>query len=316
MSNVVPFPASGSNVAMDMGQAFLEDPGPGSHGVQFYDTDAFLFETVGQFIAAGLKAGNQVVVIATAEHRQGFRGRLESLGFSARVVAGQLTLLDARETLAEFMVGEMPDPERFRDVVGSLIGGIQDAHPTVAIRAYGEMVDLLWKDGNSRAAIRLEELWNDLGRIQSFSLLCAYVMANFYREGDMAKFMSVCGNHSHVIPTETFTRLGDSNARLREIGLLQQRARMLESEIEHRGKLEEALRDALPGSGASRKTGSARRRATPSRRCSWGFSGTTCGTPSTPCSRPPGSCNYGGSFPRRAAPAWSESWPVACAWSA
>ena len=158
MSNVIAFPAAGSGVAMDLGQAFLEEPAPHSHGVQFYETEAFLFETVGQFVAAGLKAGNQVLVIATPEHRQGFTSRLESLGFPAAAAASQLTLLDARETLSRFMVGEMPDPDLFRDVVGSLMAGIQDAHPAAAIRAYGEMVDLLWRDGTSRAAVRLEEL--------------------------------------------------------------------------------------------------------------------------------------------------------------
>jgi hypothetical protein len=30
------------------------------------------------------------------------------------------------------------------------------------VRAYGEMVDLLWKDGLEEAAIRLETLWNEL----------------------------------------------------------------------------------------------------------------------------------------------------------
>jgi signal transduction histidine kinase len=48
-----------------------------------------------------------------------------------------------------------------------------------------------------------------------------------------------------VIPTESFTQLDDPHARLREISLLQQRARSLENELAYRKDLEEALRDAL-----------------------------------------------------------------------
>ena len=34
-----------------------------------------------------------------------------------------------------------------------------------ASSAFGEMVALLWAEGNHAAAIRLEELWNDLQKV-------------------------------------------------------------------------------------------------------------------------------------------------------
>jgi signal transduction histidine kinase len=146
------------------------------------------------------------------------------------------------------MVGDMPDPELFRAVIASLMLDARSRRGSRAdagVRAYGEMVDLLWRKGNARAAIRLEELWNDAGQEHAFTLLCAYVMESFHREADREAFLEVCNNHSHVLPTERFTRIDDADARLREIGILQQRARALESEIEHRKALEAALRDAL-----------------------------------------------------------------------
>jgi len=130
-------------------------------------------------------------------------------------------------------------------MLAGVIAKAMDVEGKGRLRAYGEMVDVLWRDGNSRAAIRLEELWNEAGKEHSFSLLCAYRMGNFYKEGDAARFLEVCRNHTHVIPTESFSRLDDASARLREITLLQQRALALESEIEHRKELEKALRDAL-----------------------------------------------------------------------
>ena len=41
------------------------------------------------------------------------------------------------------------------------------------------MVDLLWKQGKTEAAIRLEVLWNNLADSHVFSLLCGYAIGNF-----------------------------------------------------------------------------------------------------------------------------------------
>jgi signal transduction histidine kinase len=246
MANVLEFPrSSGAAARSHVGEAFLADPGHHSHAVQFYEQDEFLYETVGKFLRAGLEAGDRLLVIATEAHRDGFKRELGARTADQAIRSGQLVMLDARETLAKFMIGEMPDADLFKDVLARVIATTATHRPGARLRAYGEMVDLLWRDGNSSAAIRLEELWNDAGTIHEFSLLCAYVMGNFYKEGDAARFMEVCRNHSHVIPTEDFAQIDDADARLREISLLQQRARALEHEIKHRKELEHALRDAL-----------------------------------------------------------------------
>ena len=209
MNNVIKFPQDDrTSAAVDRRGVFHEPPAH-THAVQFYESDAFLFDTVAEFLGAGLKAGDRLVVIATPEHRAGFVDRLADEGVEAAIAHGQLTLLDARETLAKFMAGDMPDPDLFRDVLERVIGKMQEGSPKARIRAYGEMVDLLWREGNPSGAIRLEELWNEAGERHEFALLCAYVMGNFYREGDAEKFMEVCRTHSHVIPTERFTKLDD-----------------------------------------------------------------------------------------------------------
>jgi signal transduction histidine kinase len=246
MSNLIPFRSSGPHaLKSEVGDDLLADPPSHLHAVQFYESDDFLFERVGRFLAAGLQAGDRMVVIATGEHRAGLMERLRALEIEQAIARGQLLMLDARETLARFMIGDMPDADLFREMISGVFTPLKDGQPRSRIRAYGEMVDVLWRDGNSRAAIRLEELWNDAGNDHAFSLLCAYVMGNFYKEGDSSRFMEVCRTHSHVIPTESFTALSDAHARLREISILQQRARALETEIAHRKELEGALRDAL-----------------------------------------------------------------------
>lgn len=217
------------------------------HIVQFYESEEFLYEVVARFLSSGLTAGAPVVVIATEAHRHAFNAQLESNGFDIKSLCaeGRITLLDARDTLSSFLVDGMPDRARFESVVGGVIQRILAAGCQSRLHAFGEMVDLLWKDGSPDAAIYLEELWNDLGSRHSFSLLCAYVMGNFYNEACTQKFHQICEAHRHVIPTERYAWNQEQSVQMREISLLQQRSRALESEIEHRQKLEEALRDAL-----------------------------------------------------------------------
>jgi signal transduction histidine kinase len=221
---------------------------PHPHAVQFYDDEEVLFDTVAKFLSAGIERGEPVVIIATAPHAEGIARHLRNRGVDASE-PGRVTVLDARETLAEFMVDDMPDRRLFREVLARVLGQAKGRAPATHVRAFGEMVDVVWRDGNSRAAIRLEELWNEAANDHSFSLLCAYVMGNFYREGDAAQFLEVCRAHSHVLPTDGVTHLEEPRTRLREISVLRQRARTLEAEVAHRMKLEAALRDALAHRG-------------------------------------------------------------------
>jgi len=217
-----------------------------NHAVQFYESDDFLRDTVADFIGNGLVAGEPVIVIATEQHRNAFVGALAARGLDVTeaVTSGDLVMLDARETLATFMYESMPDPERFQKSVGGVIG--KTAGGRQQCRAYGEMVDLLWRDGNPDGAIRLEELWNDLAEHYTFNLLCAYPMGNFYSESHAEHFEQVCRTHSHVFPAESFLATGtDAQALARQVAVLQQQARALTSEIEHRKELEKELREAL-----------------------------------------------------------------------
>jgi signal transduction histidine kinase len=156
-----------------------------------------------------------------------------------------LTLFDARHTLAEFIVDGMPDANRFEASVGGIIRAQRQAFPAVPLRAYGEMVDLLWSDENRDAAIRLEALWNALAHAHDFSLLCAYAMARFAGATDVRGFAEVCAQHGRVRPAEGVPLVSEEDARAREIARLQQRARALEAEVDHRRRLEQALREAL-----------------------------------------------------------------------
>jgi signal transduction histidine kinase len=156
-----------------------------------------------------------------------------------------VTFVDAREALTAIMGDRFPDERRFRRTVGDIIERSVDGRSDVRVRAYGELVDVLWREGNAPAAIRLEELWNELAEKLPFSLLCAYAMGNFYRASDSDPFSDVLALHRNVHPSESFATDADADTRFRQIAVLQQRERALQAELDQRRSLEAALRDAL-----------------------------------------------------------------------
>ena len=87
------------------------------HTVQFYENEQFLAAAVSDFLADGLSSGQVVIVIATPAHRQSFELRLKAkaLDVDSAAQREQLLWLDARETLATFMVQSTPDRERAHD---------------------------------------------------------------------------------------------------------------------------------------------------------------------------------------------------------
>ena len=175
--------------------------GPG-HGVQFYRDDAQRIRLVTNFLVDGLKVGQPVVaILAPANLRQVARAVLDH-GFAPTELekSGELFLLEARTTLESLMNGRAPDPARFRAGIGAILDRVGGRRRLV--RAYGEMVDLLWKDGNPSAALRLEQMWNALGANYHFALLCGYSGDNFTGAKRGTGFEDVCGQHNVVTPSE------------------------------------------------------------------------------------------------------------------
>jgi signal transduction histidine kinase/ActR/RegA family two-component response regulator len=215
------------------------------HFVQFYETDGFLLNSLSGFVGAGLRAGEAVIVVATKEHRMGLEELLQESGldiFRARAT-GQYIPLDADETLSKLMVDGQPNAELCFQVIGSIIERAAEGRPRV--RIFGEMVALLWAEGNCDAAIRLEELWNNLGKTHPFSLFCAYTLNGFNGEDFAERLGHVCAGHTRVIPAESYTALDSTDERLRAITVLQQKARSLQAEINERKEVEEQLRASL-----------------------------------------------------------------------
>ena len=169
------------------------------HAVQFYGDEAELFSTLGTFLSEGLVSGQPAIVIATPAHNDAIVDALSShlIDVARARHLGDLVMLDAEETLGTFMHNGLPDAKLFQRTIGDQIEQTVRGRGRTPLRAYGEMVDVLWRRGQTDAAIRLEVLWNELASLHIFSLLCGYAIGNFYE--DTSKLEDVVRQHTHVI---------------------------------------------------------------------------------------------------------------------
>jgi len=159
-------------------------PHPPHHAVQFYSSDRSLFVTVAEFLSDGLILKQPAIVIGTPAHRDGIEEQLYENGVDCTIArrTGDLVMVDAEETLGQFMIGKEIDAELFEGAVGTIVKQALSGRGGTVVRAFGEMVDLLWRQGNAEGAIQLEILWHKLVIKHRFALLCGYAMGHFYKK--------------------------------------------------------------------------------------------------------------------------------------
>lgn len=170
------------------------------HVVQLYGgNDDRLIADVTRFLHAGAEAGDGLLAVATPSHVTKLRSALRALGIDTRAAerAGTLRFLDARRTLALFMLDGYPDWDCFDATVGA---SLRELHGRCgAVRAYGEMVGVLWQLDQFPSAIRLEQLWNRLRREVSCNLYCAYPIDVFDERFELGLVGGLLGVHDHFV---------------------------------------------------------------------------------------------------------------------
>ena len=169
--------------------------------MQFYSADAILLESCARFIVTALEANNAVIVILTQPHREGLAQKLHAQGFDvdSLVQLGTYISLDAVDMLSTIMREGAPDRVRFFEGLCDLIESASKAadrmHKRVALCA--ECVGLLCAEGNTSAALQLEETGSDLIELYDVDILCAYPLDGF-QNGKSGVFESICKMHTAV----------------------------------------------------------------------------------------------------------------------
>src|SRR5580693_531883 len=171
----------------------------GGHVVQFYGHEEELADRVAGYLLGALQHGGVAVVIATAAHRRAFEARLTRAGVdvAAAARAGTYWTLDAGDAVRTLTAGGQLDRGVFDRVIGRLIADAgQGERP---VRAYGEMVALLWDAGLVNDAVQLEQMWGSLALSHSFSLFCSYPARSVTGDGHLEAFAEVCRLHGSVV---------------------------------------------------------------------------------------------------------------------
>jgi hypothetical protein len=180
----------------------LPEPTPAwrtGHDVHFYDDEALLMNSVVRFLTEGVRAGQPMIVIATNAHRRQFQEKVAVLTGDAFDTA-DIIWLDARETLTAFMEGDRPNAELFHATIGNVFDRLVAKRSYLVVRAYGEMVDILWNAGNVEGALEVETLWNEIAAKYAFNLLCAYSKGSALQHWHKDAFTRICSHHGSVLP--------------------------------------------------------------------------------------------------------------------
>lgn len=176
---------------------------PRRHEVLFYSDETVLLDSFTCFIATALNAATAAIVVATKSHRDSLLLRLkaESVDTDGALDQGTYISLDAYDALSTMMVNGLPDPARLSVGIGGLIEAAAKAAKAKEghVAMCGEAGALLQAEGQANAAIRLEELCDEMTRTHKVDFLCAYPLSIFHGEEGQRVFQSICAEHSAII---------------------------------------------------------------------------------------------------------------------
>jgi hypothetical protein len=211
----------------------LADAGPQDHVVQLYQDQDFLNRAVCRFAAAALQNGEGIILVPTVRHWDAFRPRLiaEGIDVEAAQKRGQLTIVDADQTLPRFMHNAMPDSPVFLGLAADVIARARNGGRFPKVRWWGEMVNILWERGDVAASMNLEDLFDQLAHQHDIAIFCSFLMDNFNGEIHTRMLPRLGENHSHLIPVEDYARLERAVADALRDTVGPDEARVLESEL-------------------------------------------------------------------------------------
>jgi hypothetical protein len=159
--------------------SFKEGAAASGHILQYYSSEEELLDTLSAYIGEGLQKGESAIIIATPEHLRALRYRLESIhaDLIRAMFEDRYITIDVNVALTSFMIDGVPDEQLFSEMTRNLLR--RASASSRRVRAFGEMVALLWASGNRTGTVRLEQLWEDFCRKREVTVLCSYPKAAF-----------------------------------------------------------------------------------------------------------------------------------------
>ena len=182
----------------------LANPGPDAHIVQLYQEPEFYAEAVTHFAAEGLVRGESIIFVATGPNWNALSSRMSRKGFDVEDLQrqGRLTVLDAERTLPKFIRNNMPDAPAFKTITRSAIQKARKDGAYPRVRWWGEMVNVLYAEGNGKGSTRLEELFDEVAHEEEVAIFCSFLMDKFDRNIYDGPLADVCRTHRSLIPAQ------------------------------------------------------------------------------------------------------------------
>lgn len=209
-------------------------PATRTHAAQFYEDEPFLHRGIVMHFSEPMRQRHHTVMISRRRTFNGVVEQLRATGDPALVEgAGRMVFVEVEEAVRGFMAGTAVNPVRVEQAFIDLIAQVRGSDEA-PMWIYGEMADVLCRQGNHAAARNLEELWNAHFPDPAFKVLCGYAIEDFDHDALADTFAGICRAHTHVIPTEAFTDAADERTRFEQVALLQQRARASEAALRRR----------------------------------------------------------------------------------
>lgn len=178
-------------------EVFWGEVAPCDHLLQIYESDDLFLRALEGFVVTGFLYGDAVIIIATSSHLEALEKRLkEDFSIGKLKSSGQYIPVDAEEALPEFIIDDKVDENLFKIFVNNLFTKAQKDGRKV--RVFGELVALLWGQGNRSATIKLEQLWDELCNSGVMCLFCAYPKSGF-RQDIHDSIKEICLHHSKMI---------------------------------------------------------------------------------------------------------------------
>ena len=170
------------------------------HVLQLYQEESCLLDALAEFVAAGLRLEEGVVIVGSTPRWELLLERLEESGVDAhsRVVRGQLRLCGAHVVLANCTAKGAPDRAQFYELMSGVLRLARTRYERV--RVFSELTDALWREGERANARVIERYWQPLLRAYSLTLLCACPIDSLESQAYDGSLQELCAAHTHVHP--------------------------------------------------------------------------------------------------------------------
>jgi CheY-like chemotaxis protein len=171
----------------------------GAHAMQVHGGMESFLDGLAAFFDLALRRGDATCMIATEPVRRGLDVRLRARGWHVGGSSGhkRYLVIDAADALNRFMREGLPDRDRLANIAAELDQyrvAVAEG-PTSRLAIFGNMVVSLAADGNAKAVVALESLWNTLTHGLPFVTLCGYATSCFHK-GVPTLWSDACAEHS------------------------------------------------------------------------------------------------------------------------